>query len=112
MLDGSVRSPDAAWLSKEKYAQLTEAQRQKFPPVCPEFVVEVRSPSDGLAALRRKMEDYLANGVQLGFLLDPTAEAATVYRPGQAPEELAGFGRELSGEAVLPGFQLNLRFIR
>ena len=53
--DGSVRSPDAAWLSQAKFAQLTEAQRQKFPPVCPEFVVEVRSPSDGLAALRRKM---------------------------------------------------------
>ena len=112
MPDGSVRSPDAAWLSKEKYEQLTEAQRQKFPPVCPEFVVEVRSPSDGLAALRRKMEDYLTNGVQLGFLLDPTAETATVYRPGRAPEELAGFGRELSGELVLPGFVLNLRFVR
>ncbi len=89
--DGSVRSPDAAWLSKEKFEQLTEAQRQKFPPVCPEFVVEVRSPSDGLAMLRRKMEDYLANGVQLGFLLDPTAQTATVYRPEQAPEEFTSF---------------------
>jgi len=110
--DGSVRSPDAAWLSKEKFEQLTEAQRQKFPPVCPEFVVEVRSPSDGLAALRRKMEDYLANGVQLGILLDPTARTATIYRPEQIPEEFAGFEQELSGEPVLPGFLLDLQPLR
>jgi Uma2 family endonuclease len=110
--DGSVRSPDAAWLSKVKFEQLTETQRQKFPPVCPEFVIEVRSPSDGLAALRRKMEDYLANGVQLAFLLDPTAATATIYRPEQAPEELMGFEQELSGEQVLPGFTLDLRFLR
>ena len=110
--DGSVRSPDAAWLSKEKFEQLTEAQRQKFPPVCPEFVVEVRSPSDGLATLRRKMEDYLANGVQLGFLLDPTAQTATIYRPERAPEEFAGFEQELSGEPVLPGFMLDLKPLR
>jgi Uma2 family endonuclease len=109
MPDGSVRSPDAAWLSKEKFEQLTEAQRQKFPPVCPEFVVEVRSPSDGLAALRRKMEDYLANGVQLGFLLDPTAKTATIYRPEQVPEEFVGFEQKLSGELVLPGFMLDLK---
>ena len=112
MPDGSVRSPDAAWLSKEKFEQLTEAQRQKFPPVCPEFVVEVRSPSDGMAALRRKMEDYLANGVQLGFLLDPTAATATIYRPGQPAEEVADLKRELSGESVLPGFVLDLRSLR
>lgn len=112
MPDGSVRSPDASWLSKEKFEQLTETQRQKFPPVCPEFVVEVRSPCDGLAALRRKMEDYLANGVQLGFLLDPTAQTATVYRPRQEPEEFAGFEQELSGESVLPGFMLNLKPLR
>lgn len=110
--DGSVRSPDAAWLSKEKFAQLTEAQRQKFPPVCPEFVVEVRSPSDGLAALRRKMEDYLANGVQLALLLDPEAEKATIYRPHQAPEEVADFNQEISAEPVLPGFVLDLRPLR
>lgn len=110
--DGSVRSPDAAWLSRAAFEKLTEAQRQRFPPGCPEFVVEVRSPSDGLAVLRRKMEDYLANGVQLGFLLDPTAATATIYRPDQAPEELVGFEQQLSGEPVLPGFSLDLRFLR
>ena len=110
--DGSVRSPDAAWLSKAAFAQLTEAQRERFPPVCPEFVVEVRSPSDGLPTLRRKMEMYLANGVQLGFLLDPTAGTATVYRPGQAPEEISSFDGKLSGEHVLPGFELDLAPLR
>ncbi|WP_254244164.1 Uma2 family endonuclease [Hymenobacter sp. BRD128] len=110
--DGSIRSPDAAWLSKEKFAQLTEAQRQKFPPVCPEFVVEVRSPSDGLAALRRKMEDYLANGVQLALLLDPEAEKATIYRPNQAPVEVADFNQEISAAPELPGFVLDLRPLR
>ena len=110
--DGSVRSPDAAWLSKAAFAQLTEAQRERFPPICPEFVVEVRSPSDGLPTLRRKMEMYLANGVQLGFLLDPTAGTATVYRPGQAPEEISSFDGKLSGKPVLPGFELDLAPLR
>lgn len=110
--DGSVRSPDAAWLSKEKFEQLTEAERQKFPPVCPDFVVEVRSPSDGIAMLRRKMTDYLTNGVQLGFLLDPVSQTATIYRANRAIEELTGFERELSGESVLPEFVLDLRFLR
>ncbi len=110
--DGSVRSSDAAWLSAGAYERLTPAERERFPPVCPEFVIEVRSPSDGLAALRRKMLDYLANGVRLAFLLDPAAETATVYRPGREPEELVGFGRSLSGEAVLPGFALDLLPLR
>jgi Uma2 family endonuclease len=110
--DGSVRSPDAAWLSRAAFDQLTEAQRQRFPPVCPAFVVELRSPSDGLGLLRRKMEIYLANGVQLGFLLDPENETATIYRAGQDPEELVGFERQLSAEPVLPGFTLDLRPLR
>ena len=110
--DGSVRSPDAAWLSQAAFEELTEAQRQRFPPVCPAFVVEVRSPSDGLAPLRRKMETYLANGVQLGFLLDPGNETAYIYRPGVNPEEITGFDRELDAEPVLPGFRLDLRPLR
>ena len=110
--DGSVRSPDAAWVSRAAYEALSDEQRQRFPSVCPAFVVEVRSPSDGLGPLRRKLADYLANGVQLGFLLDPSAQTATVYRPGREPQELPGFDRELSGEAVLPGFVLDLRPLR
>ena len=110
--DGSVRSPDAAWLPRAAWEQLTAEQRRRFPPVCPAFVVEVKSPSDGLRYLQAKMDDYLANGVQLGFLLDLEAETAHVYRPGQPVETLAGFDRALSGEPVLPGFRLDLRPLR
>lgn len=110
--DGSVRSPDASWVSKAAYDALPEKQRLRFAPVCPTFVVEVRSPSDGLAPLRRKMETYLANGVQVGFLLDPTNETATIYRPGQEPEEISSFDATLSAEPALPGFELDLRPLR
>ena len=110
--DGSVRSPDASWVQKAAYDTLTEEQRTRFAPVCPTFVVEVRSPSDGLAPLRRKMETYLANGVEVGFLLDPTNETATIYHPGQEPEEISSFDTALSAEPALPGFELDLRPLR
>lgn len=110
--DGSVRSPDASWVPRAAYEALPEPQRLRFPPVCPTFVVEVRSPSDGLAPLRRKMETYLANGVQVGFLLDPSTETATIYRPGQAAEEISGFDQSLSAEPALPGFSLDLHPLR
>ncbi|MBC6610942.1 Uma2 family endonuclease [Hymenobacter sp. BT507] len=110
--DGSVRSPDASWVPKAAYDALTEQQRLRFPPVCPVLVVEVRSPSDGLTALRRKMENYLENGVAVGFLLDPNTETATIYRQGQKPEEIYGFDSSLSAEPALPGFMLDLRPLR
>ncbi|TDN37339.1 Uma2 family endonuclease [Hymenobacter sp. UV11] len=110
--DHSVRSPDVAWLSQGKWAQLTPEQRRRFPPVCPEFMMEIKSPSDDIALLQAKMADYLANGMQLGFLLDVEAETAYVYRAGQPAETVQGYDRELSGEPVLPGFQLDLRPLR
>lgn len=110
--DGSVRSPDASWVPKAAYDALTEQQRLRFPSVCPVFVVEVRSPSDGLTALRRKMETYLENGVAVGFLLDPSTETATIYRHGQESEEISGFDSTLSAEPALPGFVLDLRPLR
>ncbi|MGI4863914.1 MAG: Uma2 family endonuclease [Janthinobacterium lividum] len=110
--DNSVRSPDAAWLSEAKWEQLTPEQRRKFPPVCPEFMVEVKSPSDDVQLLQAKMEAYLANGMQLGFLLDVEAETAYVYRAGQPAETVQGYDQELSGEPVLPGFQFDLRPLR
>ena len=110
--DGSVRSPDASWVPKAAYDALSDEQRLRFPPVCPAFVVEVRSPSDGLGPLRRKMETYLANGVQVAFLIDPGNETATIYRPHQEPEEIRGFEATLSGEPALPGFVLDLRPLR
>lgn len=110
--DSSVRSPDVAWLSQAKWEQLTPEQRRKFPPVCPEFMMEIKSPSDDLRVLKDKMEDYLANGMQLGFLLDVEAETAYVYRPSQPAETVQGYNQELSGEPVLPGFRLDLRPLR
>ncbi|RZK28607.1 MAG: Uma2 family endonuclease [Hymenobacter sp.] len=110
--DNSVRSPDAAWLSQAKWEQLTPAQRRKFPPVCPEFMVEVKSPSDDVTDLQAKMENCLTNGMQLGFLLDVENETAYVYRPGQPAETVQGYDQELSGELVLPGFQFDLRPLR
>jgi Uma2 family endonuclease len=110
--DSSVRSPDAAWLSQTKWEQLTPEQRRKFPPVCPEFMLEVKSPSDDVKMLQAKMEDYLANGMQLGFLLDVEAETAYIYRPGQPAETVQGYDQELSGEPILPGFRLDLRPLR
>ena len=110
--DGSVRSPDVSWVPKAAYDAIAEANRLRFAPVCPTFVVEVRSPSDGLAPLRRKMETYLDNGVRVGFLLDPTNETATIYRPGQEPEEISRFDATLNAEPALPGFALDLRPLR
>lgn len=110
--DSSVRSPDAAWLSQAKWEQLTPEQRRKFPPVCPEFMLEIKSPLDDMTDLQAKMETYLANGMQLGFLLDVPAETAYIYRPGQPAEAVQSYDQELSGEPVLPGFRLDLRPLR
>ncbi len=110
--DGSVRSPDASWVPLAAYDALPEAQRLRFPPVCPALVVEVRSPSDGLGPLRRKMEAWLANGVLVGFLIDPSTETATIYRPGQEPEEITTFATALPAGPALPGFVLDLRPLR
>ena len=110
--DSSVRSPDAAWLSEAKWEQLTPEQRRKFSPVYPGFMVEVKSPSDDVAALQAKMDDYLTNGMQLGFLLDVEAETAYIYRPGQPAETVQGYYQELRGEPVLPGFRFDLRPLR
>ena len=110
--DGSIRSPDASWVPKAAYDALTQQQRLRFPPVCPSFVVEVRSPSDSLTLLRHKMEIYLENGVEVGFLLDPGNENATIYRRSQQPEEINGFDQTLSAKPALPGFVLDLRPLR
>ena len=110
--DGAVLSPDASWVSPARLATVTPAQLRKFPLLCPDFVIEVKSLSDRLPTLQAKMEQWLANGVRLGFLLDTETETAYVYAPGQPVEALPGFDRELSGEPVLPGFRLDLRELR
>ena len=110
--DGAVLSPDASWVSPGRLATVTPAQLQKFPPLCPDFVIEVKSPSDRIKTLQAKMEQWLRNGIRLGFLLDTETETAYLYRPDQAVETVQGFDAELSGEPVLTGFRLNLRELR
>lgn len=108
--DGAVRSADAAWVSPEKIAALSPKERKKFAPLVPDFVIEIRSKSDRIGKLKRKMTDtWLANGVRLAWLIDPKTKNAYVYRLGQLVEECKGFERSLSGESVCPGFELNLR---
>lgn len=108
--DGSTRSADSAWAVDEKIAALTPKQRKKFAPLVPDFVVEIRSESDRIGPLKRKMTDtWLANGVRLAWLIDPKDQKVWIYRPGRPVEELDGFDRSLSGEDVCPGFELDLR---
>ena len=106
--DGAVLSPDASWVSPERLTTVTPAQLQKYPPLCPDFVIEIKLPSDRIPTLQVKMEQWLRNGVRLGFLIDTESETAYVYAPGQPMRIVAGFENELSGEPVLSGFQLDL----
>ncbi|MGI4870126.1 MAG: Uma2 family endonuclease [Janthinobacterium lividum] len=110
--DGAMLSPDASWVSPERLATVTDSELKVFPRLCPDFVIEVKSPSDRIKTLQAKMEQWLKNGVRLGFLLDTETTTAYVYRPGQPIEEIQGFDGELSGESVLPGYRLDLRRLR
>jgi Uma2 family endonuclease len=108
--NGAVRSPDASWLLKERLAQFSEHQRERFTLVCPDFVLELWSPSDRLRDVQDKMAEYMANGAQLGWLLYPPERCVWVYRQG-APVERLDQPELVSGEPVLPGFTLDLREI-
>jgi len=108
--NGGDRSPDAAWVTKERWDALTHEQKEKFPPICPDFVVELLSPSDSLKAAQEKMKEYLNNGTRLGWLINRKSRQVEIYRPLQEVEVLE-FPATLSGETVLPGFILNLEHI-
>jgi len=104
--NGAERSPDLAWVRRSRWDALAPQQRAKFPPLCPDFVVEVRSPTDSLAELRKKMEEYLENGALLGWLVDPLEKRVHVYRPGERPVCL-DHAEALSGEPVLRGLKID-----
>lgn len=108
--NGAERSPDASWVSHERLAQLTPAQKKKFIPLCPDFVVELLSPTDSLAATKAKMAEYMENGARLGWLIHPDARKLYVYRPGASVEELKDV-TEIAAEPELAGFTLDLRDI-
>lgn len=110
--DGSVLSPDASWISQEKWEALSREEQEGFAPVCPEFVIELKSPSDRLRALKDKMERWMANGCQLAWLVFPEVETVFIYRADGSRDEVHGFDRSVSGEDVLPGFELELAPLR
>ncbi|HEY9298713.1 MAG TPA: Uma2 family endonuclease [Phormidium sp.] len=106
--NGATRSPDVAWIRIERWEVLTAEQRKKFLPICPDFVVELVSESDDLAEARQKMQEYLENGLILGWLINPKDRTVEVFRSNREVERLEGV-LSLSGEEVLPGFVLNLQ---
>lgn len=108
--NGARRSPDVAWLQRARRDALTAEERRGFIPLCPDFVLELRSPSDNLRMLQAKMEEYRDNGARLGWLIDPVERVVYVYRPGEAPQRLEA-PPEVSGESVLPGFILRIEDI-
>ncbi len=106
--NGAERSPDLAWVQRSRWDALTPEQRAKFPPLCPDFVAEVRSRTDLLRGLQEKMQEYLDSGARLGWLIDPAEKKVHVYRPNEEPVCLDN-PESLSGDPVLPGLQLDLR---
>lgn len=105
--NGAVRSPDASWVSNARLASVAPEQRSRFPPLCPDFVIELRSPGDRMPSLQDKMAEYMANGTALGWLIDPMNREVFVYRPGREMERLVE-PESLSGSPPLSGFKLRM----
>jgi len=105
---GATRSPNVAWIRIERWEALTPAQRKKFLPLCPDFAVELVSETDDVEETRAKMQEYVDNGLRLGWLINPRTRQVEIYRPNQAVEVLQS-PATLSGEEVLPGFVLDLQ---
>jgi len=101
------RSPDASWVRRERWDRLSESQKDGFAPICPDFVVELRSSSDRLRVLLNKMSEYINNGVSLGWLIDPSKRQVYVYQPDREVV-LLNNPETISGDPLLPGFELNL----
>jgi Uma2 family endonuclease len=108
--DGARRSPDASWTLKSRVAQLDPASRSGYWHLCPDFVIELRSSSDRPRKLRDKMQEYLANGAQLGWLIDPDRRSVAIYRPGAEVETRTDID-SIAGEGPVTGFVLDLRFV-
>lgn len=108
--NGAIRSPDVSWVKKSRLAALTPEQKQRFLPLCPDFVIELRSPSDNIKALQDKMREYTENGAALGWLIDAAERQVFVFRPNQAVSVLDDPAL-LSASGVLQGFELDLERI-
>jgi Uma2 family endonuclease len=105
--NGAAYSPDASWVLRSRLDKLTRDEKRKFPRLCPDFVIELMSPSDRLSKLKAKMREWMENGAQLGWLLDPDHRTAYIYRPDHEPEQIVNPER-LAGEDPVAGFVLEL----
>ena len=103
-----IRAPDVAWVSKEKWENLSTEEQEKFPPIAPDFIIEVRSKSDSIKDLKNKMKEWIENGCQLAWLVDPVEQKAYIYKPGTAIEEISSFNQTVKATEVVPGFSLDL----
>lgn len=105
--NGGDRSPDVSWIKQERWDALTPEEKEKFPPIAPDFVLELMSPTDSLIKTQEKMQEYMDSGVKLGWLINRKTRRVEIYRLGQ-PVEILESPTQLSGEDILPGFVLNL----
>ena len=106
---GATRSPDVSWVLRSRLEALSP-DPNKFLPLCPDFAIELRSASDSLSVLQAKMQEYIDNGLELGWLINPKGKSVEIYRAGQAVETVP-FSTALSGESLLPGLQISLKNI-
>ncbi|MBD0277192.1 MAG: Uma2 family endonuclease [Flavisolibacter sp.] len=108
----AMRAPDAAWVKKERWEQLSPEEQKKFPPLTPDFIIEIRSESDSLKELQDKMQEWIENGCRLAWLIDPLEQKAYVYTPEDATKIIESFNEKLNGGDVLPGFELDLSVLK
>ncbi|MCE7071830.1 Uma2 family endonuclease [Dyadobacter sp. CY327] len=109
--NGAVRSPDLSWIPRNKWDALSAKDKERFAPICPDFIIEVRSKSDSLRYLQDKMQEYIDNGCQLAWLIDRFKERVSIYRSGREIEHINSFNTPLSGDPLFPGFMLDLSLI-
>ena len=108
----AYRSPDAAWVSHETWNSLTQQEKEKYPPICPEFIVELMSESDSIKAAQEKMDEYMENGCKLGWLISPKTEEVYIYSENKTVEIVKGFDKKISGEPVLQRFEFDLSVLK
>lgn len=110
--NGAMRSPDTAWIKKERWARLSSNEQKKFAPLTPDFIIELRSESDSLKELQNKMHEWIDNGCHLAWLIDTVEQKAYVYKADGLSKTINHFDEKLSGEDVLPGFELDLSVLK
>ncbi len=108
----ATRSPDVAWIKKERWDSLLPDEKKKFPPLCPDFIVEIRSENDTISEIHRKMIEYLENGTLLAWIIDPIDKKVHIYRPGKSIEIINTFDERINGEEILPGFIFDLSILK